>query len=230
MELREYLEIIKKRWLLLVIITVVTVSAGAAYSYLILKPSYSADISVIIGRPKSPDLQQNSITYSDILMYQQEVKTYSEFAKSRTLSEDIIQKLKLNMSPETVQGMITVAPKADTEFLTITVNSNSAVQAMEIANQAAKSLSDIAITVKKEDAVQLLDQAQLPTSPSSPRPIFNITIAFFLGVMLSIGVAFLLEYLDNTVKTNQDVEKLLGIPIIGTIPFVTKKDRGGVIA
>jgi len=223
MELKEYLEIIKKRWLLLVIITILTVAAGAAYSYLILKPSFNADISVIIGRPQSSDTKQSAVNYSDILMYQQEVKTYSEFAKSRTVAEDIIQKLNLNMNPETIQGMITVAPKADTEFLTITVKSENARQAMEIANQAAKSLRDVAISVKKEDAVQILDQAQLPARPSSPRPMLNMAIALFLGIMVSVGIALLLENLDNTVKTHQDIEKLLGVPIIGTIPFVIEK-------
>lgn len=223
MELKEYWEIIKKRWFLIAIITIIAVAVSAAYSYFVLKPSYSANISVIIGRPAGSDTNQSA--YSDILMYQKEVKTYSEFAKSRTVAEDINQKLNLNMVPEAIQGMITVESKGDTEFLTITVKSQDARQAMEIANQAAKSLRDVTITVKKQDNVQILDSAQMPSSPSSPRPKLNMAIAFFLGIMASLGIAFLLEYLDNTVKTQQDIEKLLGVPIIGTIPFVSQKNR-----
>lgn len=60
----------------------------------------------------------------------------------------------------------------------------------------------------------------MPTSPSSPKPVLNMLIAFFIGLMVSVGIAFLLEYLDNTVKTQEDVEKLIGVPVIGIIPMV----------
>lgn len=225
MELQEYLSILKKRWLLLVVITLVATLISGVASYFVIKPTYKSDISVIIQKPDSLDPKSSVPSYNDVLMYQKLVKTYSELSKSRTVAEDIIQKLNLNMKVEAVQGMISVAPKGDTEFLTITATSKDAKQAMDVANQAAKSLKDVGIVVKKMDAVQILDPAMLPAGPASPRPMLNMAIAFFLGLMVSVGLIFLLEYLDNTVKSPEDVERLLGIPVIGTIPLVADIEK-----
>jgi capsular polysaccharide biosynthesis protein len=220
-ELQEYLQILKKRWLLILIITVSAAAVSAGVSFFVIKPTYKSDISIIIGKTDvSIDGKIQAGNYNDILMYQKLVKTYSELAKSRTVAEHAINSLGLDMKPTALQGMISVSPKGDTEFLTISVTSRNAEQAMSIANQLAKSLKEVSITVKKMDNVQLLDAAQLPTSPASPRPMLNIAIAFFLGLMVSVGLVFLLEYLDSTVKTQDDIEKLLGVPVIGVIPFV----------
>lgn len=221
MELQEYLNILKKRWVFLVVITLVSTLVSAISSYFIIKPIYKADISVIIQKENNID-PKNPTNYNDVLMYQKLVKTYSELVKSRTVAENAIGKLGIDMKASQLQSMISVAPKGDTEFLTITVKSKDAKQAMNLANQLAQSLKEVGKQVKNMDAVQILDPAELPTTPDSPKPKLNIAIAFFLGIMISVGIIFLLEYLDNTVKSSEDIEKLLGIPVIGTIPLVTE--------
>jgi capsular polysaccharide biosynthesis protein len=222
-ELQEYLQIIRKRWLLILSITLAAAIVSAAVSYFIIKPTYKSDISVIIGKVDSgSDVTKQATSYNDILMYQKLVKTYSELVKSRTVAENAIKGLGLDMKASAIQGMTSVAPKGDTEFLTITVRSKNPEQAMLIANQLAKSLKEVSIDVKKMDNVMILDSAQLPTGPESPRPMLNIAIAFFLGLMVSVGLVFLLEYLDSTVKTQDDIERLLGVPVLGVIPFVAE--------
>lgn len=225
MELYEYINILKKRWSLIVVITLVSTLISGVVSYFIIKPTYKADISVIIQKQDNGDTKSQAMNYNDVMMYQQLVKTYSEFVKSRSVAEDAIQKLNYNMKVETLQGMVSVAPQGTTEFLTITVTSKDAKEAMEIANQLALSLKDISKNVTKSDNVEILDKAQMPTNPASPKPKLNMAIAFFLGLMVSIGVIFLLEYLDNTIKTPEDIEKLIGIPVIGTIPLVTDVEK-----
>jgi capsular polysaccharide biosynthesis protein len=222
MELQEYLNIIRKRWALLVVITLVFTLISGVVSYFVIKPVYKADISVIIQKEDNVDPKGSNVSYNDVLMYQKLVKTYSELVKSRTVAENAINKLGIDMKADKLQGMISVAPKGDTEFLTLTVKSKDAKQAMELANQLALSLKEVGKQVKKVDSVQILDPAELPTTPDSPKPKLNIAIAFFLGLMLSMGIVFLLEYLDNTVKSPEDIEKLLDIPVIGTIPLVTE--------
>jgi capsular polysaccharide biosynthesis protein len=225
MELQEYLNILKKRWSLLVVITLVTTLVSGIVSYFVIKPTYKSDISVIIGRQDNTATTTPNMSYNDVMMYQKLVKTYSELTKSRTVAENAIQKLSLGMKAEQIQGMVSVAPKGDTEFLTITVRSKDAKLAMDIANQLAQSLKEVSLQIKKVDNVQILDPAQLPTSPDNPKPMLNMAIAFFLGLMVSVGLIFLLEYLDNTVKSPDDIEKILDIPVIGTIPFVTDSNK-----
>jgi capsular polysaccharide biosynthesis protein len=224
MELREYFYIIKKRALLIVLIILAATLASGIISYFVIKPVYKADISVIIGKTEKDNSTINP-NYSDVMMYQTMVKTYSEFAKSRTVAEDVIKKLNLEpMKASQLLSMITVAPKGTTEFLTITVKSKDPEQAMKIANQLAKSLKEISANVKKSDNVMLLDEALLPIGQDTPRPMLNMAIAFFLGIMISVGLVFVIEFLDNTIKTQEDVEKLLGIPVIGLIPLVMDKE------
>jgi capsular polysaccharide biosynthesis protein len=225
MELQEYLNILKKRWLLLAVVPLIAILISGGVSYFIIKPTYEADISVIIQKQDSAVSVNTAMNYNEILMYQKLVKTYSELAKSRTVAEHAVEALGIDMKPDVLRAMIAVAPKGDTEFLTITVRSNDAVQAMEIANQLAKSLKEVSTTIKKSDNVQILDPAMLPSSPDSPRPMINMVIAFFLVVMVSVGLIFLLEYLDNTVKSPEDIEKLLGVPMIGAIPFITDSEK-----
>jgi len=222
MELKEYFTIIKKRILMVILITIGATVLSGVISYFVITPTYNADISVIIGKIENKsEVPQASM--DNVLMYQKLVKTYSEFTQSRKVSEHVIQALKLDIEPSELQAMVSVEPKGDTEFLTITVKSKDPKEAMNIANQFAKSLKFVSNDVKKADNVQLLDEAQLPIVPDSPNPKLNMAIAFFLGLMVSLGIVFLLEYLDNTVKSQEDIEKLTGIPVIGIIPLTEDK-------
>lgn len=220
MEIKEYLSIIKKRILFIIIITLSLTLISSVVSYFVIKPTYTANISVIINKSSSSNNANNTANYNDLLLYQNSVKTYAILATSRKVADDVIDKLSLKITPNGLIGMISATPNASTEFMTLTVKDKDPKQAMDIANQLAKSLRDISISVKNEDLVHLVDEAQMPTSPSNPKPLLNIAIAFFLGLMLSVGIVFLLEYLDNTVKTQEDIEKLLELPVIGTIPLI----------
>lgn len=229
MELKEYLHILKKRWLLIISVTLTCVFVSAIVSFFLIKPTYQASISVVIGSNKEEASTTTNQTYNDVMMYQKLVKTYSEFVKTRAVAEDTIDKLSLDKTPGTLLGMISVAPKGDTEFLTITVKSKDAYEARDIANQVAKSLKEITMDIKKVDNVQLVDDALLPEGPVSPKPLLNIAIALILGLFVSVGIVFLMEYLDNTVKDTEELEKLLEVPVLGAIPMIEdkKKVRGG---
>jgi polysaccharide biosynthesis transport protein len=218
MELKEYFEILMKRLKLIIVITLISTIASGLISVFLIDPTYKADISVIISQEKAESAPSTQ-TYNDIMMYQKMVKTYAEFAKSRMVGDRVIESLQLDMSVTALQGMLTVTPKGDTEFLTLSVKSKDPKLAQDIANQYARSLKFVSKEVKKVDNVQLLDEALLPTGKDSPRVSLNVAIAFFLGLMVSIGLVFLLEYLDNTVKTKEDIEKLSDIPVIGLLPF-----------
>ncbi len=225
MELKEYLLILKKRWLLILSVTLTCVFVSAIVSFFLIKPTYEASISVVIGSNKDEASTNTNQTYNDVMMYQKLVKTYSEFTKTRAVAQDTIDKLSLDRTPAELLNMISVAPKGDTEFLTITVKSKDAYEARDIANQVAKSLKDITKDIKKVDNVQLVDDALLPEGAVSPKPLLNIAIAFILGLFISVGIVFLIEYLDNTVKDPDELEKLLEVPVLGTIPMIEEKKK-----
>ncbi|MDP4176985.1 MAG: Wzz/FepE/Etk N-terminal domain-containing protein [Bacillota bacterium] len=223
MEITNYINIIKKRLLLIIFVTLTFTLISAIVSYFFIKPTYKANISVIIGKGETTTNTAVTENYNDLLMYQNSVKTYAALATSRKVADDVISKLNLNMDTATLISMISATPNANTEFLTLTVKAKDKETSVKIANQLAQSLKEVSQSIKKQDSVNLVDDAQLPTQPDSPKPKLNIVIAFFLGLMVSVGVVLLLEYLDNTVKTQEDIESLLGIPTIGLIPIIDKK-------
>ncbi|GIM28701.1 capsular polysaccharide biosynthesis protein [Clostridium polyendosporum] len=219
MELKEYFNIIRKRILLIIIVTLSCTVLSAVISYFVIKPVYKADIAVIIGN-NDKVADSTKPNYNDVMMYQKLVQTYSEFVKKRVIAEDVIKELNLDITADELINMISATPKGTTEFLNISVSSTNKDQVAEIANQVAKSLKKVSTEIKNQDNVQLVDGASAPQKPDSPKPLLNIAVAFFVGLMLSIGVAFLLEYLDNTVKDEEELTKLLGIPVIGVIPTI----------
>ena len=95
MELKEYLHILKKRWVLILSVTLTCVFVSAIVSFFLIKPTYQASISVVIGSNKDESSTNPNQTYNDVMMYQKLVKTYSEFVKTRSVAEDAIDKLNL---------------------------------------------------------------------------------------------------------------------------------------
>lgn len=75
--------------------------------------------------------------------------------------------------------------------------------------------------------VHVVDSAVLPTAPVKPRIKLNIAIGAVLGVFLGIGLAFLLEFVDNTLKTKEDAERLLELPVLGQIPDFNMAEHAG---
>lgn len=133
MDLKKCFNAILKRKYLIIIITLVATLISAIFSYFLIDPIYKADISVIIGQPQIDGGKANQ-NYNDMLMYQKMVKTYGEFAKSRTVASDVIENLNLDKSVDQLLSMITISPKGDTDFLTITVESKDKGEAVAIAN------------------------------------------------------------------------------------------------
>lgn len=238
MELKERFYILKRRLIIIVLTLVVTLSFGVI-SCFVIKPLYKADVSVIIGKTQS-SLNNSSSNYYDVMLYQTLVQTYSKLTISRAVAEDVIKKLDLkttNMktlvsTPMTVVNllsMITVTPDKDTQFLTISVISKDQIQTMNIANQFAKSLKAISMEINKIDIVMVIDEAGVPIINDSPKPVRNIAMAIFIGIIFSAFLIFWLEYLDNTIKTKEDVETVIGLPVIGTISLIKKKNKDVII-
>jgi len=214
-DLREYLGIIRRRFWAIVLVTVVAVATSGIISYFFIEPVYSASTSLMVIKKDSP-----TIDYSTLLMNQQLVKTYGEIAKSRTVAEHVIADLGLSMTAAELQGSIHVNAVRDTQLIQISVDSTVPAQASLIANAVAKDFIHQVVQIMKVENVQVVDPAIEPTTPVKPRPKLNMAVAGVLGVMVGVGLAFLLEYLDNTLKTAEDVRRHLDLPVLGTIPLI----------
>ncbi|MEG0642097.1 MAG: Wzz/FepE/Etk N-terminal domain-containing protein [Clostridium sp.] len=222
MELKEYFQILKKQLVLIISLPLILALIALIVSIFLINPVYKSEISVILGNDSNVTAEVKQAEYNDVLMYQKMTKTYSELTKSRRVAEDIISKLNLDKSLDAVSNMITVTPKADTEFFTLSVSSTDPNEATDIVNQAAKSLKKVGEEIRGKDNVFLVDEAIVPKNPISPNIGLNTVLAAFVGFMIAVGIAFLLDFMDDTVKSEDELAEILGASVIGSVPLFDK--------
>ncbi|MBU3093175.1 capsular biosynthesis protein [Clostridium sp. CF011] len=218
--LKEIFIILKQRLWLIVSITVAAIIIAGIMSFYVIKPTYEAKTSVIIGKPQST--ASGSTQYNDVKMYQDLVETYSKIAQSELVAQGALDELKGNLTLNQIKDSITVTPQTGTQILTISAKSKSPQEALKVINAISTSFIESSKKVYPIGAdIQVMDKANMPTNPISPNKVRNMAIGFLIGLIISVGLVFILEYSDNTIKTESDVEIYIGLPILGVIPKMT---------
>lgn len=215
-DLREYFAIIKKRFWIIAIITVVAMVVSGVISFFMLSPVYESKSTLIVNTEKNEETQM--ITGDQFSVSQKLAVTYGEIIKSRAVLESVISNLKLDSEYEDLVEKITVSPVKDTQIISISVQDTNPKKARDIANEIPKVFEKEVKRITKANDIQVIDKAILPENPIKPNKMMNVAIAAVLGMMIGLFVVFVLEYLDNKIKTPQDVEKHLDLPILGVIP------------
>ena len=215
-DLREYFAIIKKRFWIIALITVIAAVVSGAISFFVLKPVYEAKSTLIVNADKQAETQ--IVTGDQITVTQKLAVTYGEIIKSRSVLDDVIKNLKLETTYESLSGQIAVSPVNDTQIISISVQDTNPQRARDIANEIPKVFEKEVKRITKANDVQVIDKAILPKDAIKPNKMMNVAIAAVLGMMIGLFVVFLIEYLDNKIKTPQDIEKHLGLSVIGVIP------------
>ena len=215
-DLREYFGIIKKRFWIIALITIVAMVVSGVISFFVLSPVYESKSTLIVNTEKNEETQM--ITGDQFSVTQKLAVTYGEIIKSRAVLESVISNLKLDSEYEDLVEQITVSPVKDTQIISISVQDTNPKKARDIANEIPKVFEKEVKRITKANDIQVIDKAILPENPIKPNKMMNVAIAAVLGMMIGLFVVFLLEYLDNKIKTPQDVEKHLDLPILGVIP------------
>lgn len=203
---------------------ILSVLVSGIVSYYVLVPEYETFITLMVGKPKDYQSSDNQLEYNDLLLNQRLVSTYGEIVKSRVVTDKVIENLGLDMSFSDFGKKVSVSLVKDTEIIKLIVTDEDPILAATIANETAEVFMESVKDIMMVENIQIIDEAQVPKKPISPRPKLNMAIAGILGLMVGVFLSFLLEYLDNTIKTPDDVEKYLGLSVIGTIPMVSKND------
>lgn len=194
MTVYELFKVLIKRWKIIAIVTITPIIISLIFSFFIIKPTYRADASILIGPPESSEF--SPYTYNDLLMYQNMVKDYEAIANSRIVAQDTINKLNLDINTEELKKNIRVVILEGTEVLVINVENKNPSQAAHIANQLVQSLKSISANIKNTDNVRILDHAIPIEKPISPNKKLNISISFLIGLVLSLGLVYLIEYTE----------------------------------
>jgi len=221
--LRDLMETLKKRLRLIVLITVLAALISGLVSFFILTPIYQASTQLLVNQSKN---DQQMYDFNQVQANLQLVNTYSVIIKSPAVLEKVIKELKLDMTTDTLNQKITVDSEQNSQVLNVSVQDPDPDKAVLIANKIAEVFKQEIVKIMNVDNVSILSKADLgkDMTPVKPKPLLNIAIAVVVGLMAGVGLAFLLEYLDNTIKNEQDIEKRLELPILGMVTTISEED------
>ena len=225
MSLQEIIKIIKKRLLLIISLTIASVGIAIVLSFYIFTPIYQANTQILVNPNGSGE---EAYSWTQIETDLQLISTYNNVITSPIILSKVIEELELDTTPEQLTNQITLLSEDDSKVLNLEVQDSNPELAVSIANTTVEVFKEEIPNLMNVDNINILSIAKLSENPSPIKPDkkLNIVIGAIIGIMLGIGLAFLLEILDTTIKDEKDVEEILSVPImglVGSIPFKKEK-------
>lgn len=213
LDIKEILYLLKEKiWLILLVTLIGGLGAGFVSTFLI-RPVYTSSTMLFIMN------QTASLTsLSDLQMGTQLTKDYRVLVTSRPVTEKVIENLGLELSSSELRDKVTISNPTDTRILTISVEDTNPVQARKIADEFAAVASERIAEIMDMTPPKLVEEAELPTSPTSPNIPYNSVLGAALGAVAVILVILLLHIWDDNIKSSDDVEKYLGLNTLALIP------------
>lgn len=215
--------ILSKLWIV-ILVGLLTGGIGFGISNFVLPPTYQSTSKIYILNKQ----QENTVTYSDVQLGTQLTKDYAQLIKSRLVLEKVIEELELSkirpgINYEAMSGKVSVTTPADTRILYITVTDTDPVLAMKMANCVREEASVHIKNVMDIEAVNVVETANLPVGKSGP-DIKKWTITGgCLGAFFVVAILLVVFFMDDTIKTSDDVEKYLGLSTLALIPMDNQK-------
>ena len=203
--LKELFGIIKRRFWIVILITGLFILAGYLKT-LTTTPLYQASTRIII--------EAN----------QDKMKTLQVIIKDTTVLQKVVNEMELPMSPEALAGSINVSSVEDSEVVSISVTSSDPYMAADIANTTAEVFRNEAPNIVNFKKIRNLSPAKVNLSPINGDNNGTIIKSGIIGFVISIGLTFLLNSLDYTVRSEQEIEEIIGYPVIGRVSKMNKKN------
>lgn len=211
--------IIIKRWKMLIIITLCLTMISAVVNFFIILPKYEASTKMFIGKEKNQiNVEEQTYNYNDIEMYQKLVKTYAEIIQTNDLIEKAVDLESLGLKSQDILENLKVIPRADTQILELNYIDKDKVMCRDILDSITTEFIRSSKELIPNGNVKIIERVKIPEKAVSPNKIINITVTFFMGLIIGMGLSYLLELMDNTLKNKEQMEKLLSLPVLGIIP------------
>lgn len=213
MEIRGYLDFFRRRFWLLALGPLLAALAAYAVSRS-LTPIYDATATIFVNQTQVPGVVQ----YNDVLASERLTNTYAELVERRALLDEAAKRLSITLDEESLRKKVNVSTVRDTQLLRIRVADADPMLASQFANALAQVfIDDNASQLGRPGTLSVAEQAAVPPRPARPRVALNVALAAFVGVVVAAGLALALEYLDDTVKTAEDVERTAALPTLGVV-------------
>jgi capsular polysaccharide biosynthesis protein len=224
------IQVLRRRLWVIVLVACLVMGLAAGFTFT-QTPTYEASITILVGQDLASGAQDN--LWNEAQGVQSITETVAEAVDTRPVAEGVIQRLDLPMSSGSLLADLEVQQVGTSQFLVVSYKDADPERAQLVANAVGDVFSEqIAGVSSSANALtaKVWEEAAVPGSPVSPDPVRNILLALVLGVMLGVGLAFLLDHLDDDWKSPEEVERVAGVPTFGVIPTYkirkSKKKRG----
>lgn len=204
--LKELFTVLKRRFWVILIITLLATAVGFFFSQTSKLATYQTSSRIIIGADEESR------------------KTLQVIIRDSTILDKVIKELQLNRSSGTLAGQITVNSVDNSQVVSISVIDSDPVMASRIANTTARIFKDEVPNIVGKDYIRLLSSAKVNSIPINQNQSNKVMMAVIMGVLFGIGLAFLFESLDDKIRSEKEIETLLGLPMLGKISKMSKKN------
>lgn len=220
-DLKELFTLFWNRRMEILLITLIAMVVGVAYSYFLVKPVYNASTTLVLAQTSSTADNKNdgAITQSDLALNSKLVATYSELIKSKSVLRQVVDNFKEeDLDEEKIKKNVSVQSVNDTEVIKITVKNADPNLAAQIANKISEVFTEKVVEIYNISNVNIIDRAEPEENPSNINHIKDIIIFAFIGAVIAVGFVLILNMLDTTIKTEQDIENISGLIVLSSIP------------
>ena len=226
------IKVIKKWWKLIITLALAAALVSGLYSYYVLKPVYRAStlLMVTVASEKlqvsTQQLNRNNQDNENPAapMPVLTMNTYLGQLESEVVMKRVVEGTGIpGLSIGGLMSMTDASIVKDSNLITLEVENNDPVIAARIANAIAEQYLKLMDELMFSSVV-VISPANVPAGPIKPNKKMNIALAFLIGLMISVLLAFLLEFLDNTLKTVDDIDQVLDLPVLAVIPIGTEQN------
>lgn len=220
-DVKELLKFFISKIKIIILCTFIFAIIGIIYVNFIIVPMYHSSTTLILV---SNDNSKNStMLQSEVTLNKNLVATYSEIVKSRTVLTKVIDELHLDTDVANLSNQITVTSVENTEIIKIEVSDESAEKAQKIAKTTAEVFKDEVQKIYNLTNVSVVDKAYLAEKPYNINPIKQLTIFTCAGIVTGAFILFLIFYFDTSIKSSEEIEEKLSLPVVGKVVLVETK-------
>ncbi|OTN75875.1 hypothetical protein A5886_000951 [Enterococcus sp. 8G7_MSG3316] len=222
--LEELWTIFKKRFALILVSTLLGIAVAGAVTFFLITPMYSSSAEMIVQGKADENTNLQSDISGNVLL----INTYKDMINGvlviKEVQTQLAEEKNYSYSVAQLKDAISVQQSQNSQMFQIVATSDNPVVAADIANTTANVFKDKAGEVLDVTKVTITSEATIPSSPVSPNNKLNLAIGFVIGFMIGVGLAFLLELLDKTVKDEDFVSETLQLPVMGAITEMSRKE------
>jgi len=214
---KELFEIIIKKWWLILLLTIVGFGIAYIYTVKYVTPVYEANTVLYIGQ-EGGSLGSIDVSLGQLNANSQLLVDYKQIASTRLVVNEVIKNLGLNISYDQFRNNVIIESVLDSRLFTVGFRHSDPQLAKQISDELAKQLTVAVLQIVGVENIRILDQALVPQVPISPNVPLNTIIGGLLGFFISLFVIILMFLMNDTVMNEDDIEKLIGVAVLGDIP------------